>query len=342
MDLSIAYKTLQFIHSQCSDASKQASLANATKTKDANMATPSDAFQQAKRQLHLAIKEANAAISERDALSMSSASGGNSMRRTDPRYARRMVELSAVVRNALRMASENLECLEQIASSDEQALNKKLASLSDKSGSSHSAGNNSKASSKGMSAAKAEALEAWRRRVDEQNHIVQLGSAHLRQSIEADKRRFGSTLTGTFLGNNNGAIGSRTTNHSGSLTGSPVKMSSHSGIQNMPTLPDICPEEELVSIDLNARQLDADLQEISSGVGTLRSIALGMERQIEGQTELIDAVQHRTDKAQDNLNTVHNRMKTTLDRVMKGDRFIANAILLLILLGLLAFIFRKL
>jgi len=56
------------------------------------------------------------------------------------------------------------------------------------------------------------------------------------------------------------------------------------------------------------------------------------------QTVMIDEITTKVEKTGTNLINLNKSLKNTLDGVMKGDKFIMNFVLLLILLALIAFI----
>lgn len=83
---------------------------------------------------------------------------------------------------------------------------------------------------------------------------------------------------------------------------------------------------------------DVELEEIARGVGNLKELASGMGRELEGQNELLDKIETRADKINTEMDTLNLKMKKTVDKVMKGDKFIVNCVLLVILLALASFI----
>lgn len=64
----------------------------------------------------------------------------------------------------------------------------------------------------------------------------------------------------------------------------------------------------------------------------------GAIQEIEMQTVMIDEITTKVEKTGTNLINLNKSLKNTLDGVMKGDKFIMNFVLLLILLALIAFI----
>jgi hypothetical protein len=53
---------------------------------------------------------------------------------------------------------------------------------------------------------------------------------------------------------------------------------------------------------------------------------------------MLSTITKKVDKAQDHLDNVNLKLKSALDGVMKGDKFIVNCVLLTILLCLVGFI----
>lgn len=67
-------------------------------------------------------------------------------------------------------------------------------------------------------------------------------------------------------------------------------------------------------------------------------MAAGMGRELEGQNELLEKIETRADKLNTEMETLNTKMKKTVDKVMKGDKFLVNCVLLVILLAMAAFI----
>ncbi|KAL2911437.1 hypothetical protein HK105_209088 [Polyrhizophydium stewartii] len=112
-------------------------------------------------------------------------------------------------------------------------------------------------------------------------------------------------------------------------------------------LPDIDVEEDLKAIknrnkdileaDENVNQ-DQDLDAIGTGVARLKEIALDMGQEIDRQNDDLGRIDQNVEKALDHVDNINITMKNTLDKVMKGDRFMVNCILLCVILALVAFI----
>ena len=125
-------------------------------------------------------------------------------------------------------------------------------------------------------------------------------------------------------------------------TASPSGLSYHSNISYSSThdseLPDIDVENDMKTLQKGDQEIQKDLQIISTGVATLKTIAIGMNDELDMQNELLSRMDKKTGKIEKEMNKLNVKMKDTLDRVMTGDKFIVNCVLVVILLGIAAFI----
>ena len=77
-------------------------------------------------------------------------------------------------------------------------------------------------------------------------------------------------------------------------------------------------------------------------MGNLKEIAQGMNRELDNQNELLEKIENRVANANTKLENINVRMKNSIEKVMKGDRFLVNCILLVILLSIAAAIATQL
>jgi hypothetical protein len=77
-------------------------------------------------------------------------------------------------------------------------------------------------------------------------------------------------------------------------------------------------------------------------VGNLKEIAQGMNRELDNQNELLEKIENWVVNANTKLENINVRMKNSIEKVMKGDRFLVNCILLVILLSIAAAIATQL
>jgi len=80
------------------------------------------------------------------------------------------------------------------------------------------------------------------------------------------------------------------------------------------------------------------LDEVLKGVGVLKEIALNMDQELETQNQMIDQIEHKVNKSQQKLDSINAKLQKTLDKVMKGDRFLVNFVLICVLLLIVGFI----
>ncbi len=88
------------------------------------------------------------------------------------------------------------------------------------------------------------------------------------------------------------------------------------------------------------RQLDEELLHVSVAVDRLKPLAQEMNAAGQKQEKMISAISHRVDKATSNLRQVNLRLRKFVDTNRKST-FIFRIVLILVLLGLGAFIYVK-
>mmetsp|Transcript_29396 Transcript_29396/g.41373 ORF Transcript_29396/g.41373 Transcript_29396/m.41373 type:complete len:274 (+) Transcript_29396:52-873(+) len=106
-------------------------------------------------------------------------------------------------------------------------------------------------------------------------------------------------------------------------------------------LPDL-EDEGFQMLKRNDAQIDKQLDQVADGVAFLKNLAVEMGKEIEMQNVIIDDLHKEVDKTQATLNDLNKRMKKILTDVRKADRFMIDLILLIILLGLVAYIYNVL
>jgi len=70
----------------------------------------------------------------------------------------------------------------------------------------------------------------------------------------------------------------------------------------------------------------------------MKEIAINMNQELDTQNQMIDQIQTKVDKAGEKLNTLNAKLQQTLDKVMKGDRFLILFVMACILLAVIGFI----
>ncbi|TPX33172.1 hypothetical protein SmJEL517_g03810 [Synchytrium microbalum] len=103
-----------------------------------------------------------------------------------------------------------------------------------------------------------------------------------------------------------------------------------------PIDPDV--DEDFKKIKGKNQDIDNDLDVIGKGVSKLKDIANEMNTELDKQNEMLDAVDTKVNNALDHVDNVNIKMKVALEKMMRGDKFMINCILLCVLLALIAFV----
>jgi len=90
----------------------------------------------------------------------------------------------------------------------------------------------------------------------------------------------------------------------------------------------------------NDQVIDGMLDNVAAGVSELKEIAIEMGKEAEMQGVMLDNLDNKVDKVNDQLENINIRLRKALESVRKGDRFIVDIILLCVLLGLIAYIYK--
>jgi uncharacterized coiled-coil DUF342 family protein len=151
--------------------------------------------------------------------------------------------------------------------------------------------------------------------VQARQEIVELCNKHIEECITLEKAGFGQSVL--------------------SFTG----ISKDDGRAPISQLPDI-DDEGFMLLRQQDAQIDEKLQRIGEGVNVLKEIAVEMGKEIETQNVMISELDHKVDKAQAQLDNLNKRLKNILTKMRKGDRFCVDLILLIIVLGLAAYIYN--
>lgn len=89
----------------------------------------------------------------------------------------------------------------------------------------------------------------------------------------------------------------------------------------------------------NDQVIDDMLDNIALGVNDLKEMASEMGKEVSKQGVMLDDLDVKVDRVNDELENINIRLRKALDNVRKGDRFIIDIILLVILLGLCGYIY---
>jgi len=89
----------------------------------------------------------------------------------------------------------------------------------------------------------------------------------------------------------------------------------------------------------NDKVIDDMLDNVAAGVTELKEMASEMGKEAEQQGVMLDDLDIKVDKVNDQLENINIRLRKALEGVRKGDRFIVDIILLCVLLGLIGYIY---
>lgn len=89
----------------------------------------------------------------------------------------------------------------------------------------------------------------------------------------------------------------------------------------------------------NDQVIDNMLETVAAGVHELKEIASEMGKEADRQTIMLDDLDGKVNKVNDQLENINIRLRKALESVRKGDRFIVDIILLVVLLGLCGYIY---
>jgi len=161
---------------------------------------------------------------------------------------------------------------------------------------------------------KGKASEDDIREMDYRNQIVDLCAKHIAECKHLEKQGFS---------NNNAFFDGYT-----------------KGDENVVTsLPDI-EDADFQLLRQNDAKIDMKLDQVGQGVEVLRNMAMEMGREIELQGVMINELDGKVDETNAQLNNLNRRLKKTLEKVRKGDRFCIDIILVIVLLALVGYIYN--
>jgi len=154
--------------------------------------------------------------------------------------------------------------------------------------------------------------EKFERETEAREEIVKLIYSHIDECKHLERTAFGNT--DTFEGSSQSAVVSE--------------------------LPDIPDDEGFQLLKKNNLIIDKKLDQVSEGVGVLRNMAEEMGKEIEMQTVMINEVTKKMDDTQATLDNLNRRLRNTLEKVRKADRFCIDIILLIVVLAIGAYIYN--
>jgi len=105
-------------------------------------------------------------------------------------------------------------------------------------------------------------------------------------------------------------------------------------------LPDIPDDEGFQLLKKNNTLIDKKLDAVSDGVQVLRGMAEEMGKEIEMQGSMIGELGKKMDDTQGTLDNLNRRLRNTLEKVRKADRFCIDIILLIVILAIGAYVYN--
>merc|ERR1719265_564002 len=168
--------------------------------------------------------------------------------------------------------------------------------------------------------------------------MVELVFKHIEECEAWEKRRFTDkhmeSRTALFSGGGGGAGVSA--GGIGGMTGSAGGMSD----PTMSELPDLETRQGLDELATRNKQIDSELAEVGEGILELKAKATAINEEVDNQIDLVDDVTGKVDKAAAHMVNINTKMKKTLENVRSGDRFVVDFILLIVLLGIVGYIYQ--
>lgn len=168
--------------------------------------------------------------------------------------------------------------------------------------------------------------------IDAHTQMVELVGKHITECENLEKRRYQSRAGGR--GGNSALVG-------GGVRGTQMG-EIRRNVEANDHLDDIDPEvgEGLQQLKRNDQQLDQQLEQISKGLTRLKGIAVDQSNEIKLQGVMIDQIGENMDKATGHLNDVNLKLKETLQKAGGATNIIVKMILLILLLGVAAYLYK--
>eukprot|EP00298_Acanthocystis_sp_HF-20_P001383 c11787_g2_i1.p1 GENE.c11787_g2_i1~~c11787_g2_i1.p1 ORF type:complete len:296 (+),score=96.57 c11787_g2_i1:30-890(+) len=105
------------------------------------------------------------------------------------------------------------------------------------------------------------------------------------------------------------------------------------------SLPPIEVQQELQVFKKRDQELDKGLTEISKGIKRVKNAAEAIGDELDLQAGMLVEIEKKVDDANEHMLNINRKMKETLKRVKAADRFLINFILLMIVLGIAAYLY---
>jgi len=105
-------------------------------------------------------------------------------------------------------------------------------------------------------------------------------------------------------------------------------------------LPDIEGDSGFQMLRENDREIDAKLNTIFGIVTELKEGARAMGQEADKHSGLIDDATYKVDRAVGEIQNLNKRLKETLQKVRRADRFCIDIILVVVILGIGAYLYN--
>ena len=102
----------------------------------------------------------------------------------------------------------------------------------------------------------------------------------------------------------------------------------------------IIEQEAIEKWEQRKKEQDAELEDIHIEMKKLKNEAKIAGNQLKNIDKAINKVDKHADKTQTKLESQNKKLKDLLKKIRKGDRFCVDFLLLLLLLGLIAVLYR--
>jgi len=177
--------------------------------------------------------------------------------------------------------------------------------------------------------------------IEKRKDIVNLVFKHIEECEMLEKKRFSDKVA-----NERKKLFASPTKESGGGTnnlvaGNPFGTEGDKDPYMDTNLEDFDIDEDLMQIKMTNQEIDQQLDEISEGVKIVKQIAIGINDELDKQEVIIDRVEEKVDIAQAHIENLNEKMHTIVEKSMKGEKYMLNAILAMIIVTIIGFILIK-
>jgi len=270
--------------------------------KDKESAVVNDEFTILKKKIHEDLRGVRKSLKEREQLFIEKDNSSET------------AEASYRIRCSIKAVRENANTLKEMAYKTERKMLKKKKNLSPEE----------------------------KQFIEKRKDIVNLVFKHIEECEMLEKKRFSDKVANE----RKKLFASPTKENAGAannmVSGNPFGGAGEEKDPYMDTnLEDFDIDEDLIQIKMTNQEIDQQLDEISEGVKIVKQIAIGINEELEKQEVIIDRVEEKVDIAQEHLETLNSKMHTIVEKSMKGEKYMLNAILVMIIVTSRGFIIIK-